>query len=54
MLELQGRLGPIRDIPTSERDDLLREVERVDGEIDELVYELYGLTEEERRVVEGG
>ena len=29
-----------------------REIERVDREMDELVYELYGLTEEERRVVE--
>ena len=33
---------------------LLREVGRVDGEIDGLVYELYGLTAEERRLVEEG
>lgn len=52
MLELQARLGPIRDVPTSERDDLQREVDRVDSEIDDLVYELYGLIEAERRLVE--
>ena len=52
MLDLQARLGPIRDVPTTARDDLQREVERVDSEIDDLVYELYGLTEAERRIVE--
>ena len=31
-----------------------REVDRVDSEIDWLVYKLYGLTEAERRLVEGG
>jgi hypothetical protein len=40
-------------VPTSERDDLQREVDRVDSEIDGLVYELVGLTEVERRLVEG-
>ena len=29
------------------------EIERVDGEIDEMVFDLYGLSEEERRVVKG-
>ena len=36
-----------------EREELERKIERTDGEIDELVYELYGLTEEEIAVVEG-
>ena len=54
MLELQARLRPIRDVPSSERDDLQREVDRVDLEIDGLVYELYGLTEAERGLVEAG
>ena len=54
MLELQARLRPMQDLPTSERDDLQREVDRVDSELDDLVYELYGLTEAERRLVEGG
>ncbi len=32
---------------------LRREVDSTDGEVDGLVYELYGLTEEEVRIVEG-
>ena len=32
---------------------LRREIEATDRQIDQLVYELYGLTEEEVRVVEG-
>lgn len=34
--------------------DLQNEISRIDQEIDRLVYELYGLTEEEIRIVEGG
>ncbi|WP_154853008.1 Eco57I restriction-modification methylase domain-containing protein [Cyclobacterium xiamenense] len=34
--------------------DLQAEITRIDQEIDRLVYELYGLTEEEIRIVEGG
>lgn len=30
------------------------EINRLDAEIDQMVYELYGLTEEEIRIVEGG
>ena len=30
-----------------------REIAATDAEIDELVYELYGITDEERRVIEG-
>ncbi|MFC5624276.1 hypothetical protein [Algoriphagus winogradskyi] len=32
----------------------LTEINRIDAEIDALVYELYGFTEEEIRIVEGG
>ena len=46
------RLAPIRNTPSSERDELLREIKRTDTEIDQKVYELYGLTEEERQVIE--
>jgi hypothetical protein len=31
-----------------------REIESTDRQIDRLVYELYGLTEEEIKIVEGG
>ena len=30
-----------------------REIAQTDAEIDELVYELYGITDEERRIIEG-
>lgn len=53
MLELNKRLAPVRDKYCNERDELLREIERTDKEIDNLVYDLYGLTDEERRIVEG-
>jgi hypothetical protein len=32
---------------------LEREIASTDAEIDELVYELYGITDEERKLVEG-
>jgi len=53
MLELNKRLAPIRNTPCNERDELLREINRTDKEIDNLVYDLYGLTEDERKIIEG-
>jgi hypothetical protein len=53
MLVLQDHLQPLRNTPCTERDDLHREVERKDREIDNLVYDLYGLTAGQRRLVEG-
>jgi len=53
MLELNKRLAPIRNTPCNERDELLREINHTDNEIDNLVYDLYGLTEEERKIIEG-
>jgi type I restriction-modification system DNA methylase subunit len=53
MLELNKRLAPIRNTPCNERDELLREIERTDKEIDNIVYGLYGLTEVEIKIVEG-
>ena len=45
MLELNKRLKDAVG-----REELERRLERADREIDELVYRLYGLTEEERKV----
>ena len=42
-----GRLAP------SELDRLEREIASTDREIDELVYELYGITDDERKIIEG-
>jgi len=50
MLKLNKRL---RETVGREREELERRIERTDREIDELVYRLYGLTEEEIAVVEG-
>jgi hypothetical protein len=36
-----------------EQEMVKREIEATDGQIDKLVYELYGLTEEEIKIVEG-
>ena len=54
MLELQQRIGPIRDQNIAERDYTQRYIDRVDREIDDLVYNLYGLTDVERKLTEGG
>ncbi|MGO9273049.1 MAG: Eco57I restriction-modification methylase domain-containing protein [Terriglobia bacterium] len=43
-----GKLAP------SQTDRVDREIATTDAEIDELVYELYGITDEERRIIEGG
>jgi hypothetical protein len=37
----------------SDRERLQAKCDYLDGEIDRLVYQLYGLTEEEIRIVEG-
>ncbi|MBN1479294.1 Eco57I restriction-modification methylase domain-containing protein [candidate division KSB1 bacterium] len=51
MLDLHQRLAAARD-PRS-RDMLQRHIATTDDRIDRLVYELYGLTEEEIKIVEG-
>jgi hypothetical protein len=52
MLELNkqkhsGKLAP------SQVDRVDREIASTDAEIDDLVYDLYGITEEERKIIEG-
>jgi hypothetical protein len=42
----------IRDKQTSERQRLEAEIVRTDAEIDELVYQLYGITDEEKKIIE--
>jgi hypothetical protein len=39
--------------PSAERDKIEREIAVTDEKIDGIVYELYGITEEERKIVEG-
>jgi restriction endonuclease TaqI-like protein len=51
MLETKKRLAATGR--ESEREQLERKCDHLDHEIDRLVYELYGLTEEEIKIVEG-
>ncbi|MCX6698527.1 MAG: hypothetical protein NTV68_01155 [Methanomicrobiales archaeon] len=51
MLDLNKRLPGART--DQEQTMIKRQIAATDKEIDELVYELYGLTEEERKIVEG-
>ena len=53
MLRLQKEHAQADALKEDRRYDLARRIERLDAEIDALVYELYGLTEEEIGVVEG-
>lgn len=50
MLDLHKRLkGAVGE----EEKDLERQIARTDGQIDDLVYQLYDITEEERKIIEG-
>jgi len=51
MLDLNKRLPEART--DQEQTIVKRQIAATDKEIDELVYELYGLTDEERKIVEG-
>jgi len=37
----------------SRKDQIQRQIAKTDREIDDLVYKLYGITEEERKMIEG-
>ncbi|MDO8531055.1 MAG: hypothetical protein Q7T26_02640 [Dehalococcoidia bacterium] len=50
---MKKRIAAKGDAHDNERDDLEREAARTDREIDGVVYDLYGLTEAERKLVEG-
>ncbi len=51
MLELNKKKHALP--ASSERERIEREITVTDEKIDDLVYELYGITEEERKVIEG-
>jgi len=36
----------------SEKDQIQKQIEKTDNEIDEIIYKLYGITEEERKIIE--
>ncbi|RLJ07848.1 MAG: hypothetical protein DRP16_02615, partial [Candidatus Aenigmatarchaeota archaeon] len=53
MLSLNKRLNEIGDKRTDERARIEEEIKKTDKEIDELVYKIYGITEKEKKVIEG-
>jgi len=52
MLSLHKRLNELGDKHTDERAKIEEEIKKTDAEIDELVYRLYGITEEEKKIIE--
>jgi len=52
MLSLNKRLNEIGDKRTDERQRIEEEIKKTGAEIDESVYELYGITESEKRIIE--
>ncbi len=50
MLELNKKKNKLP--PSSKREKTEREIQITDEKIDELVYELYEITEEERKIIE--
>jgi hypothetical protein len=50
MLDLHKQLAAAKT--PSDRTAIQRQIDATDGQIDQLVYELYGLTDEEIRIVE--
>ncbi len=51
MLELHKKKAALP--PSSEREKIEREIAVTDEKIDDIVYGLYGVTEEERGIIEG-
>lgn len=52
LLALKKRLFDLGDKQTEESAKLEKEIAELDRKIDELVFDLYGLTAEERKIVE--
>lgn len=52
MLFLNKKLNELRDKQTSERKGLEEEIKKIDGQIDQVVYRLYGITKEEQKIIE--
>ncbi len=53
MLSLNKRLNELGDKKTDERAKIEKEIKKTDAEIDEMVYKIYGITDEEKRIIEG-
>ena len=52
ILSLHKRFNEIGDKMTVERRHIEEEIKKTDAEIDELVYALYDITDEEKKIIE--
>ena len=52
MLSFNKKLQEIGDRNTLEKQKLEEEIKKADNEIDELVYQIYGITEEEKKIID--
>ena len=52
MLQLNEKLLEIGDKLTDERARIEDEIKKTDSEIDELVYKIYGITDDEKAIIE--
>lgn len=52
MISLNKRLYEIKDKQTDEKTHLEKEIQKLDEEIDQEVYKIYGITKEEQRIIE--
>ena len=52
LLALQEELEKFGDKLTDRRAEIEKELEEIDLEIDQLVYEVYGITEKEQKIIE--
>ena len=50
MLDLNKKVQTAKG---SRKEQIQRQIEKTDKEIDDLVYKLYGITEEEWKIIEG-
>lgn len=51
MMELKGKLSDLGDKNTDERTNIEEKVDKIDMEMDECVYKLYGITDEEKNLI---
>jgi hypothetical protein len=52
IIQLNKHLAELPSQNSNEGQSIKSEIEKIDAEIDRLVYELYGLTEEEIKIIE--
>lgn len=52
-IEEATKIALIQTAKGSQKDQIQRQIDKTDEEVDGMVYKLYGITEEERKIIEG-